>query len=644
MSAPRFHSRLSVRLPLMFAGGALVAGATVAGFAWHAARMKLTALSPPGLGAPEIDAFLWAAARQTLLASAPALLAIALFGWLLARTIYRPVSLMRDGVGALARGEDAGIPGVARADEIGELARALKSIHETGVEAARIRAALDDCRTSVMVCDGENRVVYVNKSLLKFFTDAQEDFRAAFPGCSAKDMLGKVIEAVHREPGGSRPEEPRAVRFALGRRTVSLSLSPVARADGVRLGTAVEWLELTDELAAGAEVADVVAAAVEGDFSPRIPLAGKPEALARIAGGMNQVNTLVEAAVESFAGVLGALAQGDLTRRMEGDYRGRFGELQQSLNGALDRLGETVSTIQATAGAVSRAATEISTGASDLAARTEETAGNLEETAATTEELAASVKQSAQRSRDATALAAEAMAAAREGSAVVGGAVDAISRIEGSSARIADIVSVIDAIAFQTNLLALNAAVEAARAGDAGKGFAVVASEVRALAQRSAQAAKDIKGLIVASNEQVGEGARFARGAGEALERIVAAAGKVSVTVTDISSAAAEQAHGIEDMSRTVAHMDETTQQNAALAEQSAAAAAELMRQIATLNQFVASFRTVQEGTAHSAAGEAAARVHRLAPPRPAARTEPMREAPRRRAASGGRAEAWAEF
>ncbi|HEV7260818.1 MAG TPA: methyl-accepting chemotaxis protein [Bosea sp. (in: a-proteobacteria)] len=643
-SVPGSSPRLPFELPLLLAATALVAGGTAGGLAYQAALGRLDgasllALSATGLGVA--GAAIWAAARL----------------------IQRPVSALRIAMGRLAAGEDMAVPGTDRGDEIGELARALKATHDSGVEAARIRSALDGCRTSVMVCDAQGRVVYVNNSLLRFFGEAQEDFRAAFPGCSAKDMLGKVMESI-QGPAGLRQSQQQAVRFALGRRTVALSLSPVMHADGRRLGTAVEWLELTDELAAAAEVADVVAAAVEGDFSRRVPVAGKPDALLRIAEGMNEINALVENAVGEFTTVVGGLAEGDLTQRMTGNYRGRLAELKSSLNAALAHLGETVATIQGTAGNVARSATEIDTGAGDLAARTEQTAANLEETAATTEQLAASVKQSASRSREATELANEAMGVAQDGKDVVAQAVGAIERIETSSERISEIVSVIDDIAFQTNLLALNAAVEAARAGEAGRGFAVVASEVRALAQRSGQAAKDIKGLIVSSNEQVGEGVRFVRSTGDALERIVAAAGKVSTTVAEISRATAEQASGIDEMSRAVAHMDETTQQNSALAEQSATSATELMTEIAALRRLVAFFRADNAVGRDSHAAPTPLRVavepaRQTRPPIPAAAPRPVPRAnearrsepapkswqePRRRVASGGRADDWAEF
>ena len=242
------------------------------------------------------------------------------------------------------------------------------------------------------------------------------------------------------------------------------------------------------------------------------------------------------------------------------------------------------------------AAREINMGADDLSKRTEEQASSLEETAATTEELAASVKASAQASRQAAAIATEAMEAAQNGGAIAGQAVDAMARIETASQKISDIIRVIDDIAFQTNLLALNAAVEAARAGDAGKGFAVVASEVRTLAQRSSSAAKDISALISSSNNEVGEGVKLVRQAGEALEQILTASKKVASTIAEISAASSEQASGIDEMSQAVAHLDEMTQQNAALSEQSAASAGSLSSRIGQLNDLVAAFRTGPEG------------------------------------------------
>ncbi|CAN7499682.1 methyl-accepting chemotaxis protein [Bosea sp. LjRoot90] len=403
------------------------------------------------------------------------------------------------------------------------------------------------------------------------------------------------------------------------------------------------------------DVGEVVAAAAEGDFSARLQIDDADEQMQKLVAGINQINAVVDSATTEFVAVLQRVAEGDLTQDVATEYRGRFGELKTAVNETVERLSSTVRTIQLTAADVGLSAREIATGADDLSKRTEEQASSLEESAATTEELAASVKASAQASRQAATTAEEAMRAAEGGGTIAGEAIAAMARIESASKKISDITRVIDDIAFQTNLLALNAAVEAARAGDAGKGFAVVASEVRTLAQRSGEAAKDISGLISSSNIEVDQGVKLVRQAGEALTQILAASQKVASTIGDISSAAVEQANGIEEMSQTVAHMDEMTQQNAALSEQSAASANALNQRISQLNELVAAFRT---GVGTTTGG-----MPHVAPPRQAARptmakrpsAEPARlqklaetafsPAPRKVANAGKHGDSgWAEF
>jgi methyl-accepting chemotaxis protein len=298
--------------------------------------------------------------------------------------------------------------------------------------------------------------------------------------------------------------------------------------------------------------------------------------------------------VSQVGAAMAALAGGDLTYRMADDMPAEYASVREHFNDAMAKLGEMVATIKTSSAAIAASSQEINSGADDLSSRTEQQASALQQTAATTEQLTASVKSSAQSSRQSVTLADNAAAVARTGGEIVRDAIEAMARIEGASKKISEITSVIDGIAFQTNLLALNAAVEAARAGDAGRGFAVVAAEVRALAQRSADAAKDITALIGSSDTEVEEGVRLVRQAGETLERIVEASNEVSATVGEIAAAANEQAGGIDEMARTVSHMDEMTQSNAALAEESAASARALLDQIERLNRFVGAFRTTQ--------------------------------------------------
>lgn len=307
-----------------------------------------------------------------------------------------------------------------------------------------------------------------------------------------------------------------------------------------------------------------------------------------------------EKAVDTVSKAMSALAAGDLTYRMPNDIPVEYAVIAEQFNLAMVRLEDMLGTIKATSAQITVSSNEINVGAEDLSNRTEQQASALEETAATTEQLAASVKTAAEASKRSVTLAENAAQVARAGGETVANAIQAMELIEKASSKISEITTVIDGIAFQTNLLALNAAVEAARAGDAGRGFAVVAAEVRALAQRSAEAAKDITGLIASSDQQVTDGVRLVRQAGSALHEIVEASSRVSSTVNEISSATAEQANGIEEMAQTVSHMDGITQQNAALSEQSSASAATLNDQIKRLDQLISQFKTT--ASAHDVA------------------------------------------
>lgn len=334
---------------------------------------------------------------------------------------------------------------------------------------------------------------------------------------------------------------------------------------------------------------------IQASYNPVLDAAGRPWKVVKYATDIT-ANVMAEEqmrrAVSETGRVVQSAIQHDLTQRIAPDgFSGDLLALCSSVNELVESFAGVVHSVSGISQSVETASREISSGADDLSKRTEDQASSLEETAATTEELAASVKATAQASHDAAAIAEEAMKAADAGGAIAGQAVEAMARIETASTKIADIIRVIDDIAFQTNLLALNAAVEAARAGDAGKGFAVVASEVRTLAQRSSAAAKDIAALISSSNAEVEGGVKLVRKAGESLVAILEASRRVASTISEISTASGEQASGLDEMSQAVAHLDEMTQANAALAEQSAASSTALTGRTSELNELIASFR-----------------------------------------------------
>lgn len=300
---------------------------------------------------------------------------------------------------------------------------------------------------------------------------------------------------------------------------------------------------------------------------------------------------LTELTIKSIGEGLSQLANGDLTHRVDANLTGSFAQLKEDFNAALDRLQDTMRNVMTTTNQITTGATEISQATSELSHRTEQQAASLEETAAALEEITATVKKTAANAREASQGAGSAKQTAETGEQVVKTAITAMEAISGSSRQITDIIGVIDEIAFQTNLLALNAGVEAARAGDAGRGFAVVAQEVRALAQRSSQAAKEIKTLIKTSSDQVAQGVRYVDETGQALKKIVGQVVSVNSLVGEMAQAAEQQATGIEQVNQAVAQMDQTTQKNAAMVEESTAASQELAQEANTLDEMMSFFK-----------------------------------------------------
>ncbi|MCC6633586.1 MAG: PAS domain S-box protein [Gammaproteobacteria bacterium] len=440
--------------------------------------------------------------------------------------------------------------------------------------SAVYRGALDNATANVMVADNDCNIIYMNRAASTLMAAGESDFRKDLPAFNAAKLVGGNIDAFHRNPAHQRRmlaglNGTFTSKLKIGGRTMRITANPMSNPAGTRIGTVVEWGDLTQELATETEVQDMVTAVLAGDLGKRIAMAGK--------SGFHQ-------------------------------------NLSQGINSIADSMVKVVAETQNAAQEISRGADEISQGSMNLSQRTEEQASSLEQTASSMEQMTSTVRQNADNAGQANQLAVAARDQAEKGGAVVARAVTAMGQINESSRKIADIIGVIDEIAFQTNLLALNAAVEAARAGEQGRGFAVVAAEVRSLAGRSATAAKEIKALIQDSVKKVEEGSSLVTQSGGTLEQIVGSVKKVTDIVGEIAAASREQSSGIEQVNKAVMQLDELTQQNAALVEQSSAASQAMAEQARGLNHSMTRFRLERS------AGAVLQAVNSPAPLRAAAR------------------------
>ena len=462
-------------------------------------------------------------------------------------------------------------------DEIGQLAQRLVDMQqrlrariETERAVARgntrVRQALDSAQTGLMVIDAEGRVAYVNPALLQQLER------------EAEDLVGS--DAVRLHPAltslaGARQREEREIGHAGVR--YQLIANPIID-EGQFLGVAVEWRSRALETLLETEVAALVDAAARGDLHGRIVLEGKQGFVRTLSTSINRLLATFETNLGDLQALLAALACGDLSVRMEGDLQGVFARMRDDANATVAQLGRIVTRIQQATSSLDTGVGEIVAGHHDLSRRTEQQAANLEETAASMQELTDTVGRNADAAGRADALVQGAAAVAQRGGEAVGQVVATMHGISEASRRIGDITQLIDGIAFQTNILALNAAVEAARAGEQGRSFAVVAAEVRLLAQRSAEAAKQIKGLIEDSVARVGQ------------------------LLAGIRSASQDQHAGIAQVNQTIVQMEASTQRNASLVEEAGASTAQMQAQVRALAEAVGAFRLQSMPQARAAA------------------------------------------
>ena len=564
--------------------------------------------------------------------------------WLFARALVGSVRGAVSVANEVASGKLDGHIDTSRSDEVGDLMQAMQRMQRDlrerierdqaiASENLRIRTALDYSSTGVFLSDANQQIVYANRALAQSLVEHAAEVRKDLPDFDVEaPLVGRPVAEL--EVGGKADAAvlSELERNGVARREVQYGqaqfaqvISTIRNEAGETVGHVTEWRDRTPEAAVEAEVARVIARAAAGDLTDRVDSEGKDGFFLQLA---NQINGLLDAnasSIEQISQLLNALSRGDLTARMHGDYQGVFAQMRDDANATAEQLSGIVTRIKHSSRAINSAAGEIASGNSDLSRRTEQQAANLEETAASMEELTSTVRQNAEHARQANQLAIGAAGVASQGGEVVGQVVTTMSAIQTSSKKIAEIISVIDGIAFQTNILALNAAVEAARAGEQGRGFAVVASEVRTLAQRSAAAAKEIKGLIDDSVGKVADGSALVHKAGATMGEIVASVQRVTDIMAEISAASQEQSAGIEQVNQTVVQMDETTQQNAALVEEATAAARAMEEQAGHLSEAVSVFTLDEVELQHDAPAPtrpraAAPTAAPSAPRRPASR------------------------
>lgn len=527
--------------------------------------------------------------------------------WIARRLVTEPLGEAVQAVEAVASGNLDVALRTDREDEVGRLYGAMTRMSaqiKERMEAERhiakqnlgIRLALDQASVGALIADTELRIGYANPVAQRLLAQRAEAIRAVSPAFDPEALIGSPMSVfsdgrtdVGAFAAGLSGSQRRELSY--GEVVLELSLSPVRDEQGEALGLVAEWQDRTIERQIEREVASVVGAAAGGDLAVRMQAEGKSGFYALLAGSLNELISKVDQGIREIREVLGALAHGDLSHTIDVQMDGVFGEMTSDTNATIQHLREIVGQIQAAADSINTAAGEISAGNIDLSNRTEQQAASLEQTASSMTELTATVQQNAESARQANVLAAGAAEVAVKGGQVVDGVVRVMGEISTASKQIGDIIGTVDSIAFQTNILALNAAVEAARAGEAGRGFAVVATEVRALAQRSADAAKEIKQLVGNSMDKVGAGARLVNEAGATMQQIVHSVKQVTDLIAEISAASGEQSRGIEKVNQTVGQLDEMTQQNAALVEEAMAAARSLEDQAQDLVQSAAAFR-----------------------------------------------------
>ncbi len=569
----------------------------------------------------------------------------------LAYSNYRTTDVpqhLRDAVEALSNGQykqpikDRSYWGFALNQIRTRVGEAAANNYDAEQANAIMLTAMDTASTNLMVVDRNFTITKINQSLYTMFAELEPKMRTELPQFSVAKVVGSNMDIFHKNPAHQRHmldklADKHEARIQIAGIYLGLTVQPI-KMGNIIVGYAVEWVDRTVEETVVAELSNVFEGMKQGNFNGRItsPAFGVYE---RIKLNVNESMSVIQHALDSINGVIEAQATGDFTKALpSGTFKGQMHALKNAINFSAEKVKQAIAQAVVSSSIVQEQANNVADGAHSLSSRVQEQASALQQTSMTMQEMKSTVQANTERATQVADLSGQMKSQAGSGMQVMQQTISAMQSIQEANNRIVDIVAMIDSIAFQTNLLALNAAVEAARAGEHGRGFAVVASEVRALAQKSASAAQDIKTLISDSVERISAGTRLADKSGEMLGEITSSIEKVASMMGEIASSSTEQSTAIGQVYQAIDDIDRVTQENAALVEETTAAVAQLSQEADALMENVRFFN-VGQGTI-----AAKALAPSKAPPKLALHSHQTQSARGAKSATSPSATEWQEF